>query len=156
MWSSFNSCVLWHLYMRSAWPTSLQSVTTIILHWYRIKDENKGRVEESDQMEKTCSSFTTCWTSFALLNDNYALAIFIKLKKKKWCFIFLHLMMNNVKSFHVRNWKLILWIWIFRYLNNWLWVTSYLVCCPTNFWIGSNKEKGLDEKNIIFQKGDVS
>lgn len=38
--------------MRSAWPTSLQSVIIIILHGHRIRDESKGRVEESDQIEK--------------------------------------------------------------------------------------------------------
>lgn len=42
----------------------------------------------------------------------------------------------------------------FEYLgiHNLLWVTRYLVCCPTNFWIGSDKEKGLDEKEMILKK----
>lgn len=38
--------------MRSAWPSSLQGDTTIILHWYRFKYDSKGKVEESDQIEK--------------------------------------------------------------------------------------------------------
>lgn len=112
MGSSFNSFMPWHLYMRSAWPTSPQGVTIIILHWYRLKDESKGRVEESHQIEKLVLVLPDAGPILPCLMTTMRWSFLLNLKEG--CFIFINLMMNNVKSFHVSSWKLISWIWIFR------------------------------------------
>lgn len=62
--------------MRSAWPTSLQAVTIIILQWYRFKDESKGRVEESDHIEK-----------FIPILPNNGPLLFFQMKTMHWSFL---------------------------------------------------------------------